>query len=326
MIKEIKIALIFFLISSYCFADPVVVDSHKIKIIGREKAVVTTPKVKLEDIADVYSTSQNDEEAVIRLKKIVVANSPKPGNKLALTAITVLQVLEREGVNLKAVGYAFPQSIIIERAARKVTENEIVKAIEDYLKKKALSAAANVSLLRIINFTPLFVPPEKTKLQVTRETPLQNGRERFTLLVESKGFKDILTATAEVQEIKEVPVATRFLKRGSVVSRSDIKLKKVNVRKLPPDAVLSPEEILGNKVKASLSYEEPFRKNKLFLPPVIEAGQIVTMVYRKGLLEATARGKALKSGFKGDQIEVQNTSSKRVVVATVIDKGSVAVK
>jgi flagella basal body P-ring formation protein FlgA len=61
------------------------------------------------------------------------------------------------------------------------------------------------------------------------------------------------------------------------------------------------------------------------IPPVVEAGSRVTMMYRYGRLQASAIGVALESGTERQEIKVRNDSSKRVVSARIVDKDTVEV-
>ena len=68
-----------------------------------------------------------------------------------------------------------------------------------------------------------------------------------------------------------------------------------------------------------------FQKRKLDIPPVIDMGALVTLVYRSGGIEATASGVAIESGALGDEIRVRNDSSRKIILGKVLEPGIVGV-
>ena len=58
----------------------------------------------------------------------------------------------------------------------------------------------------------------------------------------------------------------------------------------------------------------------------VERNQIVTIVYRRGGLVLTARGKSLDPGAIGDTINVVNTQSKRILQAEITRAGVVTIE
>ena len=109
-------------------------DTSKQSIIvrGREDVTVTTPSVKLGDIADVASDLTKDDEAVIALRRIEVAKDLVPGKIVTLSASQVLDILRANGVNLTGIGYVLPHVTTVTRAGRQLNEAEIRAALEAY--------------------------------------------------------------------------------------------------------------------------------------------------------------------------------------------------
>ena len=78
---------------------------RRISINGKKETVVTTAQIRLADIADVYSSSIEDDEAVIALKKIVIDRSPVPGKQINISGLQVVDALRANQVSLDKVGY-----------------------------------------------------------------------------------------------------------------------------------------------------------------------------------------------------------------------------
>ena len=133
------------------------------------------------------------------------------------------------------------------------------------------------------------------------------------------------TVGATLDEWVEVPVASRPIVRGEVVRELDLRMARLNVRSLPRDAARDLDVIVGHEISRTIAEGEVFRKSKLAIPPVIEVGSQVTILYDSELLHLTVSGVALEAGIEGQAIRVRNTDSKRVVTATVVEAGLVKV-
>jgi flagella basal body P-ring formation protein FlgA len=130
---------------------------------------------------------------------------------------------------------------------------------------------------------------------------------------------------ALADEWRVMPVAVRPLKRGEIVSASDVRLEKVNATSMGHDSIEQIGDVVGRSLKRDIGQGEMFSSTAVEIPPVVEAGARVTMMYRYGRLQASAIGVALESGTERQEIKVRNDSSKRVVSARIVDKDTVEV-
>ena len=95
-----------------------------IRINGRAESTITKAQITLEDIADVTSRDLKDDDALIALKRIAIAQSPAPGAETTIAAMSIVDKLRQAGVDLKQVGYmAHKQSIGLADAVMKEMEN-----------------------------------------------------------------------------------------------------------------------------------------------------------------------------------------------------------
>lgn len=61
-------------------------------------------------------------------------------------------------------------------------------------------------------------------------------------------------------------------------------------------------------------------------PPAVTRNSVVAIVYRKGPLTLTARGRALGQGAVGDMVRVINLDSRIAIMATVSSEQEVSVQ
>ena len=130
---------------------------------------------------------------------------------------------------------------------------------------------------------------------------------------------------AIADEWRLMPIAVRPLAKGAIVSANDVQLAKINGTSLGRDTVENLGDIVGKTLTKEIGQGEMFRAASVVVPPVVTTGSRVTLVYRHNRLEVTALGIALENGGQGQDIKVRNESSKKVVVARVVEPGMVMV-
>jgi flagella basal body P-ring formation protein FlgA len=293
-----------------------------LRVKGRAEVLVTTDSLRFGDIADVSAHDLLHDDEVIGLKKIHLGNSPAPGSTAQLSAQTVIDKLRAAGVDLNRIGYSFPAVITVKRAGRQLGVDEVRAALSLSLDRTGRSAA-----LRSIRYDgSMWIPPGYTEIRAEPVAQTSQGLLPFLLrvLVDGKEI-NARTVEASIDEWTELPVARRSIPSGEVVSIDDLARARMNAATLPRDAVSSELAIIGKRTKTEISIGEPFRKDKLSTPAVVEAGQKVSMLYRNGRFEVTATGVALEAGARGEEVRIRNESSKKIITATVIEPGLVGV-
>ncbi|MDC0357667.1 flagellar basal body P-ring formation chaperone FlgA [Oligoflexia bacterium] len=297
--------------------------NRSIRAVGRKTITVTTNTIRLGDLAHVSSRHIADDDSIIGLQKIYIEQSPIPGKSITISAAQVLDRLKEEGVDLQEIGYAIPRIMTVKRASRIIALEEIRAAIEE-----ALHNSKREITLKSINYNnDVHVAPGNLKLAAQEYHTGQPGQMSFAVTAKAEqGRETKFNVVAIVDEWLKVPVARRPLRKGSVVSDGDVMMARLNLAAMPTDVEHLKVGIIGYETSRDISYGEVFRKNKLVIPPVIDSGARVTLMYQSRLFRATASGIALESGAIGDSIRVKNDGSKKIIVGTIIEPGLVGVK
>jgi flagella basal body P-ring formation protein FlgA len=123
----------------------------------------------------------------------------------------------------------------------------------------------------------------------------------------------------------EVPMAKRYIKRGEVLSESDLEPTNVDITHNEQNIIGANDQVVGLQAKRDLQPGRCIRNTDLKLPTVIEEKDEVTLIYKTKSIEVKATGQALKSGAIGDHIKVKNTRSNKTISGVVVNKGVVQV-
>jgi flagella basal body P-ring formation protein FlgA len=116
---------------------------------------------------------------------------------------------------------------------------------------------------------------------------------------------------------------SRNLAAGEIVQPQDLVWGKAALA--PSDAPNDPDAVVGLSARRALRAGAPVGGRDVASPVVIKTGEIITLTFRDGGLMLQLQAKALSGGGMGDTINVQNTSSKKIVQAVVEGPGQAVV-
>jgi flagellar basal body P-ring formation protein FlgA len=295
--------------------------SPTIRMQGRAEAIVTDGVIRLGDIAQIDSPNVQDDEAIIHLKKITVGTSPKAGESAMIEGTQVLERLRDEGIRLDSLRYSLPRQIAVTRAFREVRMEELERALTSFIAK----GDKQVEVKQLIVEKPVRIPTDSLGLEVVALQTTKPGHigVDYRSVAGSDEVRFQLRAVAD--EWRLMPVATRPLLKGAVLTANDVQLAKINGTSVGRDSVENVGDIVGRSLIKDIGQGEMFKASAVVVPPVIAAGTRVTIVFRQNRLEVTASGIALENGGIGQDIKVRNDSSKKVVVGKVVEAGLVMV-
>lgn len=303
------------------FTEVQPVRKSDIRVQGKADVIVTEPTIRLADVAVIESAAVSDDEAMIELRSIVLGASPAAGESKTLQGIEILEKLKDAGVRLDSLVYTLPRQIKVTRAYREVNTAELEKALKSFL----AGQDREIEVKHLVSAKTVRIPADSFGVEVVRIQPIQPGQ--FGVDYRSRAGSDEVRfqMRAIADEWRVMPVAARALKRGEVISASDVRMSKVNATVMSGDSIEQIGDVVGRAVVRDVGQGQMFTTASVVVPPVVTAGSRVTMLYRYGRLEAAAVGVALESGAEKQEIKVRNERSKKVVSARVVEKGVVQV-
>jgi flagella basal body P-ring formation protein FlgA len=303
---------------SQCFAQAT---RTSIRIQGHNDVVVSDSSVRLGDIAQIDSASIQDDETIVRLRTLEVARSPKAGESGVVEGALVLEKIKDNGIRLDSILYSLPRQIKITRAYREVTNDELEKALLNFLGRQD----KHIDLKQIVREKPVRIPTDSFGVEVVALRATNPGQFGVDYRSVSGSDEVRFQMRALGDEWRLMPVAARPLRKGSLITAADVQLRKVNAGAVLADSVRELGDVLGKSAQRDVGQGEMFNTAAIVVPPVITAGSRVSMVFRAGRLEASAMGLALESGSVGQEIKVRNEASGKVITARVVEKGRVEV-
>ena len=167
--------------------------------------------------------------------------------------------------------------------------------------------------------------PATLKLESVTYDQVQ-GRFSAVVVAPAEGPEQGRTAiSGRAAAIVEVPVLTRRIKPGEIITASDIGYTEVRMNRIGAELLRDADELVGQTPRRQISANTPVRARDLQQPQVVAKGALVTMVLQHKSMMLTAQGKALEGGSDGAVIRVVNTMSNRTVEAVVVGPNQVTV-
>lgn len=136
-------------------------------------------------------------------------------------------------------------------------------------------------------------------------------------------WKIYIPATLHI--FKQVLVAKQALARGHSLNAADVEIQKRPIESLRSAYFSQTEEVIGKIIKRPLAAQAVITASQLENAVLVTKNQQVTINSQNSTVQVKANGIALMDGSLGERIRVRNTSSQKVIEATVEAAGIVRV-
>jgi flagella basal body P-ring formation protein FlgA len=305
------------------FSQVVQADQYRPRMMIENEIQVVSSSVLLGDIARIEGSYEEFQKLIDDLKFIPIGIQLRPLESSTITGAKILDLIEQKGIPLDAFGYSIPVEIKITRNGRTVTKEDILNASKLQLHS---DPDLEINVKGIEWESQQLLPEGDTRYDIERLGAPDRGKLpiRVTAYQKETVVARFL-ATALVDDWRSIPVIRGRLDRGSIINHHDIQIVRTNLASLPLDVALSSNEITGKRITRSLSSGDPVRRSDLDIPPIIERGKVLKMIYRSGGFTATASGIALEPGLSDEVIQVRNDRSNKVVKGKILSADEVLV-
>lgn len=252
----------------------------------------------------------------------VLGPAPQPDQEMTLNARTLMRVAAALDLAWRPVSYA--DQITITRTATIITSRMIEDSLQTALQEKGLSGKFE---LKFQNPNPKMIldKREVATLDIV-SLELDRGKDWFQAeLVAPSSDKPLqrIQVNGRVDRLIDMPVLKQAMRNGDVIYPSDIEMISVPTRSLQDDYILDAASIVSMTPQRIIHAGKPVRANELEQPQLVGRGDQVVIMYKEGPLTLSAKGRTLRSGAKGELIQVVNTSSNRKIDAVIHSAGLV---
>jgi len=284
---------------------------------------------------------QGEKSLIAKAEKIAMGRISVPGQKLVINRTTLLSRLACNGISVSKVTLTGAKQITLTQKHNVVKSEYFAEEAVKFLKKNLPDAS-------ICQWKPIRQPKEllmtsssediKTSLGFVKINSKNQAKIRVTLSSDGKelAHRDI---TFMLKFNTQRLVAKIDIPNGAIVNQENIKLEKIIASY--PDPVDSAQLLFSRistngpkklKTGGTLIAKRSLKAGTVIRPGMIGAAkpqiilkrnQNVMIKFDKFGLVITATGKAMQDGRTGECIKVQNVNSQRIIMARVLEDGTV---
>jgi flagella basal body P-ring formation protein FlgA len=294
--------------------------AQALQIEIKERISVDDEEITLGDVADLSPPTP-------ALEKVRLGRSPSAGESRTLDRAFIARALQRSGINPQNIVWGGADTARVTRTGRHISTADILTTIENYVAKER-NLLPDVD----IHFKPYaepegFVAPEgKLQVEVIPGADSILSSRSLTLVYRVDGrVVNNLTVRGKMAAEAEVVVADARIRRGTRISRSDVKLLRTQIDD-SVEPVFSLDEVVGMELTRSVRAGDPIESDHLQPPVVVERGAFVQIIAERGPMRLEATGTAREDGRLGETIRVRNSSSLEEIRAEVIGANTVKVR
>jgi len=211
---------------------------------------------------------------------------------------------------------------------RSLTEVELRAVFQQYLCRRLGKEKSDVIVSKLKVSGSTAVPAGKVDFQLFQKDKRRlEGHVRLVAVISVNGNainKVVLSGWVDVFE--PVLCAARNLKRGEILKTDDVYLTRKNISHIKPNFLTAISKAIGLTLKHNVKADASIKEWMLKRTPIVDKGDLVTILAESAGLKLTAPGRVLVKGFEGELVKVKNLMSKRDIYAKVVDSATVMVE
>lgn len=256
---------------------------------------------------------------------VVIGNAPAVGSDITLSARTLLRVAAAHGVQWTPQSAS--EQVIVRREAHTISPLELQDVVKAALNKQGLSSEYSVTLneLRSALVLPANLPATAEVVNLSY-TP---GRDFFTATVAAPSAAQpvkTINVSGTVEKTLQIPVLKSSVRAGEIIGSTDLEWVDIAERVLMPDTITDADDLIGKTPARQIALNKPIRAKEVTNPQLVGRGDDITIIFKAGGMQLTAKGKAMQNGAEGDLVRVVNASTNRSVTAMVSGDRTVEVQ
>ncbi len=253
----------------------------------------------------------------------VLGPAPAPGTRISVPARQLAAIAREYGVAWRpSTGF---ESAVLVRPGEPLARRAVLAALRPALLGLGATADGTVTL---DGFTAPMLPVGARPRIVVEQLSYDPNRGGFqgVLAISVAGDPAVVVPVAgRSVRLVSLPVAAHRLVRGMALGPSDLVVRRVAAPEAGAAVVRHAAEALGQGVRRAVPEGAPVPVDDLVVLPTVARGQLVRMEIEAPGLTVTATGVALADAGTGERVDVLNPASRRVVRASVLGPGLVAV-
>ncbi|MBJ7577119.1 flagellar basal body P-ring formation protein FlgA [Devosia sp. MC532] len=249
--------------------------------------------------------------------------APNPGTTGDVDVNTVRQAAKRIGVPVFDTNGL--EQVRVSRSYTLVDQAMLTELIEADLRQKGVvTGQMQVQAHFNDGFEPIKAADsfQPAKLDALRYLP---GSNSFTARYVIEGVGSAFTLSGTLDLLIEAPHLVAALPAGAVLAPEHISMRPISVKQADAQGIPHYDQLIGKALNRPSRDGMLLRATDVSVPLTIAKNDLVTIVFNQGPMTLTVKGQAITSAAQGEAVQVLNLASRRIISATAISPGAVAV-
>ncbi|MDD3287806.1 MAG: flagellar basal body P-ring formation chaperone FlgA [Alphaproteobacteria bacterium] len=256
-----------------------------------------------------------------------IAMAPAPGKRVTYDVNVLNRLSQQYGLGWQPQSMA--DKCVIVRASTKITQDAIRLAVLEKIKDESKTTEGNQVEVNFDNrnleiHLPVGQAPDFVLNNFTYDA--QNQRFRAELVAGAGPAPLVQTVAGRISLKKSVPVLSRRLEAGTVISAADLSLMNIAAEHLSNDMFTSQDGLVGKELRRDTAEGQVLRTRDVIQPRMVTRGSLVLMKVETPFMQISTQGKSLQDGSMGDTVRVTNVKSNRVIEGVVVSPGVIKVE
>lgn len=170
----------------------------------------------------------------------------------------------------------------------------------------------------------IILPDGTFTLEAKASLSFQNAFVDIKIFVNSKEYKRI-RYYFKIKRFKNVVVCLKEIRAKETITEDMIGIEEREITNIS-NYIEKIEDVVSKEAKRRIREGNIILSDYIKEKPLINFGDIVTIIKNGKGFSIKAKGIAISRGCKGEKVSVRNLSSQKIVEAIVIDRGRVEVR
>ncbi|MFH1449708.1 MAG: flagellar basal body P-ring formation chaperone FlgA [bacterium] len=305
-----------------CLINLVTISTQAVEVVLKEKVVVSSSEIFLEDIADIYPETSD------HLKKLYIGRSPLLGKSKVYKQdyIKMRLASQKSPSDIKLKG---TEKVLVMRSYQTLDLDELKKKIRDYLIECMEDNQEEIKIEFYQIPKKIELPNGEVKIYVGfngRPTHLV-GNIYVPVRIDVSGAKyKVIKIGVKVRRFSKVVVANKNLELGHILDQADIRLALRETTFLSYDVARDLDLALNKRLTQRVDEGKALCERWIEVLPLVKRGEEVEILSKMDNILIKTKGLAREDGKLEELIKVRNISSKKEVLAKVIEKNIVIIE
>ena len=271
------------------------------------------------------SIIRGKESLVSKASGISLGRISMPGQSIVVDRPTVLSRLACNGISVSKVALTGAKKVIVRQEQQIIQASEFVELARGFLVEH-LPEGTECQFEPIRSPTDLVVPWDVKDVKLSRRLSggMTGGQAKVEIAVVGDGKEiGVCEVTFGLKHNSRRAVALVDIPAGGTIGPENIRIEKVLSDS--PEAC-DWREPYGLVARRRIAADTVIRSNMVGLRKgdvIVKRNRAVVIQYESPVLLVTAVGKAMQDGRAGEYIKFRNVESQRIILAKVIEDGTV---